>query len=190
MKMVVKRKSPTKSHKKIKHISNFEQNEERLLDLIKNISTSRQAMTPSKSNLAARLMTMHTQPPMMKQPMQHQPMQHQQSRSFSSSSSFSSVMHNGHVHSQGKQVVNDSTKPYLAVKEMHNGQVNSFMIPKNTIPYKKPSIASMIVSQHMSKPKHTKHTKQTKKSKKSKKSKKTTKSSKKSKKTTKRSKKH
>ena len=30
--MVVKRKSPTKSHKKIKHISNFEQNEERLLD--------------------------------------------------------------------------------------------------------------------------------------------------------------
>jgi hypothetical protein len=180
--MVVKRKSPTKSHKKIKHISNFEQNEERLLDLIKNISTSRQSMTPSKSNLAARLMTMHTQQPMMKQPMQHQH-KNQHSRSFSSSSSFSSVMHNGHVHSQGKQVVNDSTKPYLAVKEMHNGQVNSFMIPKDTIPYNKPSIASMIVSQHMSKPKHTKKTKTTKKSKKSKKTKTT-------KKTTKRSKKH
>jgi len=154
--MVVKRKSPTKSQKKIKHISNFEQNEERLLDLIKNISTSRQAMTPSKSNLAARLMTMHTQ----------QPMQHQHSRSFSSSSSFSSLMHNGHVQSQGKQIVNDSTKPYLAVKEMHNGHVNSFMIPKDTIPYNKPSIASMIVSQHMSKPKHIKKTKTSKKSKK------------------------
>jgi hypothetical protein len=161
--MVVKSKSPTKSQKKIKHISNFEQNEERLLDLIKNISTSRQTMTPSKSNLAARLMTMHTQQPMIKQPMQHQ-----HSRSFSSSSSFSSLMHNGHVQSQGKQVVNDSTKPYLAVKEMHNGHVNSFMIPKDTIPYNKPSIASMIVSQHMSKPKHTKKTKTSKKSKKSK----------------------
>ena len=176
--MVVKRKSPTKSQKKIKHISNFEQNEERLLDLIKNISTSRQAMTPSKSNLAARLMTMHTQQPMMKQPMQHQH-KNQQSRSFSSSSSFSSLMHNGHVQSQGKQIVNDSTKPYLAVKEMHNGHVNSFMIPKNTIPYKKPSLASMIVSQHMSKPKHIKKTKTSKKSKKTKTTKKTTKRSKK-----------
>jgi hypothetical protein len=175
--MVVKRsksskKSSSKPRKPIKHVSNFEQNEDRLLDLIKNISTSRQTMTPSKSNLAARLINMNEQHPMHSDMKQH-------SRSYSSSSSFSSVMHNGHVHSQGKQVINDSTKPYLAVKEMHNGHVNSFMIPKDTIPYQKPSLASMIVSKHMSKSKHPKN-KHTKKTKTTKQTKKTTKRSKKS----------
>ena len=92
------------------------------------------------------------------------------------SSSFSSVMHNGHTHSQGKRIVNESHKPYLQVDEMIDGSTQHYMIPKNSIPYKpillhqqikhsksksKPKSKTLV---HSSKSKHTtkKHTKRTK----------------------------
>ena len=59
---------------------------------------------------------------------------------YSKTSSMSSVMKNGELHSQGKEIINDSTKPYLEVKEMHNGKISQFTISKSNIPYKKPSI--------------------------------------------------
>ena len=74
-------------------------------------------------------------------------MQHsnENNSSFSSSSIFKSVVKNGHVHSQGKQVINDSNKPFLVVNELHDGQVEHFTIPKSAINYSpiKPHIQPM-----------------------------------------------
>ena len=49
------------------------------------------------------------------------------------SSSFSSVMHDGHTHSKGNKIVNDSNKPYLQIDEMLDGNTQHYYIPKSTI---------------------------------------------------------
>ena len=49
------------------------------------------------------------------------------------SSSFSSVMRNGHTHSKGNKIVNDSNKPYLQIDEMLDGNTQHYYIPKSTI---------------------------------------------------------
>ena len=99
-------------------------NHSRLLHLVNNINTSRKDLTKMQTNLPAKLMQINAKPTKP------------QVYAKSVSSSFSSIMHNGHTHSQGKQVINDSTKPYVQIDEMLNGDVKHYMIPKNTIPYK------------------------------------------------------
>jgi hypothetical protein len=169
-----KRKSKSKSKHSSRNKKNSQhhkhkpimQNEQRLLNLIHSINDTRRGLTKSQTNLPARLMSLSSTKPQS------------QHYSKSVSSSYSSVMHNGHMHSQGKEIVNESSKPYLAVKEMHNGHVNSFMIPKKSIPYQQPKLFTMLEtpstllhSKTTRKHKTAGKTKRSKRSKKTKKSK-------------------
>ena len=63
--------------------------------------------------------------------------------SKSMSSSYSSFTENGKTHSEGKAIVNNSTKPFIEITEMENGKTERFMIPKHTIPYKSIKSKSM-----------------------------------------------
>lgn len=90
----------------------------RLANLLNTISNNRSTMTKSEINLPARLMQNGNK--------SYKPLEY----SKSVSSTFTSSMHNGHFHSAGKEVINDSTKPYIQVAELHNGQVDQFMIPR------------------------------------------------------------
>ena len=90
------------------------------------ITQSRKNRTKSQSNLPARLIKMSN-------------MQKPQSYAKTVSSSYSSIMHNGEKHVKGKQVINNSNKPFIQINEMQDGQVQHYMVPKNTIPYNKPS---------------------------------------------------
>jgi hypothetical protein len=97
-----------------------------LIDLISMISQARKNKTKSQSNLPARLMKMNMD---------------KKSKNYekSVSSSYSSVMHNGHKHIKGKQVINNSSEPFIKINEMEDGQVHHYMVPKNNIPYKQPT---------------------------------------------------
>ena len=94
----------------------------RLANLLNTISNNRSTMTKSAINLPARLM----QNTHLYQTHQQQPLEY----SKTISSTFTSSMHNGEVHSTGKEVINDSTKPFIQVAELHNGQLEHYMIPK------------------------------------------------------------
>ena len=184
-----------------------------LIDLITRISQASKNRSKSQSNLPARLMMMKNMSkrnsmmrpmmrpmirPMMRPIMHMNPMkmnmnmniiQKPQSYSKTISSTYSDVMENGHSHSEGKKVINDSTKPYVQIDELHNGHIEHYMVPRNTISTK-PTETIMNISTHkpmiLENKTNTKKkkSKQSKKSKKTKKIKKTNKS-KKSKKTTK-----
>jgi uncharacterized protein YcbK (DUF882 family) len=97
-------------------------NKERLANLISNINTKSKGIKKMQSNLPAKLLKLS---------------QNTKPKSYvkSVSSTFSSVMNNGESHSQGKKIVNDSTKPYLQIDEMQDGNIEHYMIPKNTIQY-------------------------------------------------------
>jgi len=107
--------------------SNKSQNTQQhnLIDLISMITQERKNKTKSQSNLPARLMGINKINKTSKP----------QSYSKSVSSSYSSIMHNGQKHIKGKEVINDSTKPFIKINEMEDGSVNHYMVPKNTIPY-------------------------------------------------------
>ena len=104
-------------------------NHQNILDIINKLSSSKynnnHNNSKSQNNLPARLMRMtsssQSQPNLNKQNIRH---------SFSSSavSSFSSVMKNGKIktHSEGKEVVNNSNKPFIEIKEMENGNINQY----------------------------------------------------------------
>ena len=184
-----------------------------LIDLITRISQASKNRSKSQSNLPARLMMMKNMSnknsinspmihPMMRpmirpmiRPMMHMnPMkmniiQKPQSYSKTISSTYSDVMKNGHSHSEGKKVINDSTKPYVQIDELHNGHIEHYMVPRNTMSTKPTetiiniSTHNPMILEHKTTTKKKK-SKQSKKSKKIKKTKKTNKS-KKSKKTTK-----
>ena len=127
-------------------------NQSRLLHLINDINTTRKDLTKMQTNLPAKLMQINAKPTKP------------QVYAKSVSSSFSSIMHNGHTHSQGKQVVNDSTKPYVRIDEMQNGDVKHYMVPKNTIPYKPSRMITSMMKQTKQVAKKSKKTaKQTKK---------------------------
>lgn len=49
------------------------------------------------------------------------------------SSSYTTSMHNGDIHSAGKEVIDDSTKPYIQVSELHNNYLDQYMIPRNQL---------------------------------------------------------
>ena len=135
-----------KSHPKQKPMIN----QKSLLHLVNDINTTRQDLTKMQTNLPAKLLQINDKP--------NKPKVYAKSIS----SSFSSVMHNGHTHSQGKQIVNDSTKPYVQIDDMLNGDVKHYMVPKNTIPYKS---SRMIESMMQQKNHSSKKTKKTKKNK-------------------------
>ena len=106
-----------------------------LIDLINMITQARQNKTKSQTNLAARMINMNKQEP--------------KSYSKSVSSTFTGLVQDGHKHVKGKQVINNSTKPFLEINEMQDGQVEHFMIPKNTIPYEKPMHMPMQIQSRM-----------------------------------------
>ena len=132
---------------------------ERLINLVNDINTTRKDLSKMQTNLPARLMQLNNKSNQQKQK------QNSQVYAKSVSSTFSSMMHNGHTHSQGKKIINDSTKPYVQIDEMQNGNVQHYMIPKNTIPYKPNKLAMQInlLSQHPTIKHHTKKSHPTKK---------------------------
>ena len=172
-----------------------------LIDLITRISQASKNRSKSQSNLPARLMMMKNmskkntmirpmiRPMMHMNPMKMNIIQKPQSYSKTISSTYSDVMKNGHSHSEGKKVINDSTKPYVQIDELHNGHIEHYMVPRNTMSTKPTetiiniSTHNPMILEHKTTTKKKK-SKQSKKSKKIKKTKKTNKS-KKSKKTTK-----
>lgn len=150
----------TRKAKHIKSSHKKDKNTSRLEYLLNNISNNRRGLVKSDINLPARLMvnekmksssnTINLKP---------------QIYSKSISSSFSSTMHNGHMHSVGKEVINDSTKHYIQVAELHNGHLDKYIIPRN-----QSSIHSNNLSRNPNKPRiSNKKTKKTKTSKISKK---------------------
>jgi len=185
----IKSKSQSKSQSTTHSFPNKHQS---ILDIINKLSSSKyNNHTKSQNNLPARLMRMSSsRQSQVKQPQVF-------SKSFSSSSavsSFSSVMKNGKVqtHSKGKEVINNSNKPFIEIKEMDNGNIKHYMVPKTSIPYKSKTKSNpmMLSNLNINSSKKSTKSKTSKKSTKSKKSKKSTKStkstkSKKSKKSTK-----
>ena len=95
-----------------------------LINLINMITQARKNKTKSQTNLPARLMKMSN-------------MQKPKSYEKSVSSSYSSIMHNGKKQIKGKQIINNSTKPFIQINEIQDGQIQHYMVPKNTIPYNK-----------------------------------------------------
>ena len=157
----------SKSHKIKTHKPITNDISNRLANLLNTISNNRSTMTKSEINLPARLLqngnrlsNQNSNPLMF---------------SKSISSSYSSSMHNGEVHTTGKEVVNDSTNPYIQVAELHNGQVEHYMIPRNQ---SSQSSHSKLLNQSTNTRHTIKKTKKTKKTKKPKKTKKTNKTKK------------
>jgi hypothetical protein len=126
--------------------SQFSNKYQNIIDIIKRFSHPRNNISKSQNNLPARLMRMKS-PNLLRNSQLQRPQPQDLSNSvnksvnklMSSSSSFSSITHNGHTHSTGKTIINNSNKPFIEIKEMQNGNIKTYMVPKNTIPYK-PSI--------------------------------------------------
>ena len=128
------KKRHSKAHSK-KHPKPATNNHESLLDLIKNMSISRNNISKSQNNLPAHLMKMERKHPHSKPKVFTKSF----SKSFSNSASsyYSSVMKNGKTktHSEAKEIINNSTKPFIEIKEMDDGTIRHYMVPKNTIQY-------------------------------------------------------
>ena len=135
---------------------------ERLINLVNDINTTRKDLSKMETNLPAKLMQINIKNNIKKHKSKynnkHKFSGKPQVYAKSVSSTFSSIMHNGHTHSQGKKIINNSTKPYVQIDEMQNGNVQHYMIPKNTIPYKPNKLAMQIklLSQHPTMKQHTK----------------------------------
>ena len=134
---------PTKKSKAItyKYDNNNKYSNKELVKLILKLKKANKDTRKSQNNLPARIMRLNT-PQIVSYTEQISPMgkslKISKSKSYSKAvnSTFSSLTHNGHTHSKGKKIINESTKPFLKVDEMHNGKVHQYMIPKNSIPYK------------------------------------------------------
>ena len=91
--------------------------------------------------------------------------------SKSISSTLTGSIYNGQVHTMGKEVINDSTKPFIQVSEMHNGHLENYMIPREHNKMNQGLQLAEHISSKSKKIKQTKKTKHAKKAKKAKKSK-------------------
>ena len=91
-----------------------------LQKLVSKVYNSRSKIQKMNNNLPARLLQLNRGTG-----------SHNQVYSKSISSTYSSTMHDGHVHQEGKQVVNDSTKPFIQISELQNDQVKHYMLPRN-----------------------------------------------------------
>ena len=149
-------------------------NETRLARLINTTHESRKGLTKSQNNLPAKLLSLES--PQSYNPEGHNIQVHSQvhsqgniqNHSYSKSSVVSSVMKDGEIHTEGKEVINDSNKPYLDVKEMHDGRLEHFKIPKNSIPYKNKNLNKYLEVLSRKDKLKTKKTKKIKKTKKTK----------------------
>ena len=134
IKKVKSKKSISNSNPNSNSNSNLHKHQS-ILDIIKSFA-SRNNISKSKNNLPARLMQMKSYKALRSQP-NTKPQVFSKSFTKSSSSSFSSVMKNGKVqtHSEGKEIINNSNRPFIEIKEMENGDVSHYIVPKKTIPY-------------------------------------------------------
>ena len=116
---MVKSKSKSKTKSKSKSLKSSKQSQ--IINIFEKLSSSRNNIAKSRNNLPAKIMELNGQETTSK------------SYSKSVSSTYSQVMHDGHIHTEGKQVINDSTKPFVLINEMQNGSVQHYMMPKNNI---------------------------------------------------------
>jgi len=150
-----KRKHTSKPSKSSKpHNSNLpsiSSTSNRLENLLNDISNNRRELTKSDINLPARLMQNGNK------------LSNPQSKplivSKSISSSYAASLQNGEVHAAGKEVINDSTKPYIQISELHNGHLDKYMIPKNQSKRKNYNSTSNIIKTMIKKNKKTKKSK-------------------------------
>jgi hypothetical protein len=122
-----------------------------IVDIINRLSRSKHSFRKSQNNLPARLMKLNS--PKIVQAYKNThisskgksliPNTHSFNKSKSMSSSYSSFTENGKTYSEGKTIINNSTKPFIEITEMENGKTERFMIPKHTIPYKSIKSKSM-----------------------------------------------
>ena len=111
-----------------------------IINVINSLSNSRNkhSFSKSRNNLPAQLMTIERK---NKQPCKQYSKKSSKysskpqvfNRTFKSSSSFSSITQNGETHSEGKKVINNSLKPFIEIKEMENGDVQHYMIPRTSL---------------------------------------------------------
>ena len=161
-------------------MQNHTTNQQNLINLITKISQERKHKTKSQTNLVAKIMRLPSMDSRMSKPKTY---------AKTESSYYSTMTHNGESHNKGKKIVNESTKPYLEIDEMQDDQVQHYMLPKNSIPYREPIQEDIpiqeqkIILEYYPYSNQTKKTKTSKKTKKTKTSKtsKTTKKNKKSK---------
>ena len=133
-----------------------------IVDIINRLSRSKHSFRKSQNNLPARLMKLNSPKIVQAYKNKHLsskgksliPNTHSFNKSKSMSSSYSSFTENGKTYSEGKTIINNSTKPFIEITEMENGKTERFMIPKHTIPYK--SIKSKSMKSKIIKAKSTK----------------------------------
>jgi hypothetical protein len=106
-----------------------------IINIINSLSNSKRNHTfdKSRNNLPAQLMIIDNQ---TKKVSLRSSKPQVFNRTLKSSSSFSSITQNGETHSEGKNIINNSLNPFIEIKEMKNGDVQHYMIPKNTLLYK------------------------------------------------------
>ena len=132
-------KSKKTKTSKTKETTNPYQN---IINVINSLSNSRNkhSFSKSRNNLPAQLMNMNKKSQHISTSTSKKCKKsinpHVVNRTFKSSSSFSSITQNGETHSKGKKIINNSLKPFIEIKEMENGNIQHYVIPKNTIPYK------------------------------------------------------
>ena len=134
-----------------------------ILDIIKHYSLGKNNLRKSQNNLPAQLMKLKASTSSNLNHKQQSQRANVFTNSFSKSlsSSFSSVTKNGETHKKGKTVINNSTRPFIEIKEMDNNNIRHYMVPKNTIPYK----SNLFMTQNSTISKQPTKTKKTKKSK-------------------------
>ena len=154
--------------KKVKSKSNIKSTKHKsIIDIIDRLSRTKHSFRKSQNNLPAGLMKLNS-PKIV----QHYKNKHLSTKgktltpnthifSKSMSRSYSSFTKNGKTHSEGKAIINNSTKPFIEITEMENGKTEKFIIPKNTISYKSSKTTKSTKSQTI-KPTKTKITKSTK----------------------------
>ena len=132
-------KSKKTKTSKTKETTNPYQN---IINVINSLSNSRKkhSFSKSRNNLPAQLMNINKKSQHISTSTSKKCKKsinpHVVNRTFKSSSSFSSITQNGETHSKGKKIINNSLKPFIEIKEMENGNIQHYVIPKNTISYK------------------------------------------------------
>jgi hypothetical protein len=117
-----KSKSKSKTNTHSQHHKK-DKKDSKLLDLFRTLSSKRKSIAKHQNNLTAKLIRLEDE---------EKGMQESQPKVYSKSvsSSYSSLIENGHKHQHGKEIVNESTKPFIEVREMENGHLAHYMIPK------------------------------------------------------------
>ena len=114
-----------KKYSRSKNINHHGNDHQNLFNLIKKITQASKYRNKSKNNLPAHLMKLNlSSTNTNKGPKVY---------SKSVSSTYSSMMHNGHEHSKGKKIVNESTNPFIKIDEMEDGSVQQYVVPRNEI---------------------------------------------------------